>query len=85
MPDLTPPPMSGDNIDTMIADHVDPVATYPKLCAFARAIEAHVNEQWRQRLEAVAVVGDLVLTVRERAMGSGALNRDNLYRIKEQG
>ena len=33
-------PLSDAEIDDAIQQHVDPVATYPKLVAFARAIEA---------------------------------------------
>ena len=33
-------PLTDDQIDTEIAVHVDPVATYHKLLKFARAIEA---------------------------------------------
>ena len=84
MTDLTPPPMSKAKLwqiyNAWRRDHeCDTTFDLMQMALSAR------DEQWRQRMEAVAVVGDLVLTVRERAMDSGALNRDALYRIKEQG
>lgn len=51
----------------------------------AELVATEINRQWLERLEPVAGVGDLILTVRERAMAAGALNRATLYRIKEQG
>lgn len=72
MPDLTPPPMSEEDINLIAADGMRNAAggIYAgSVTEFARAIEAHVNEQWRQRLEAIDYSRDW----------------DVLYRIKEQG
>lgn len=82
MPDLTPPPMSEEQILTALAKifrpddfpitrNTVPVAgeLLPMAVALVRKAEAHVNEQWRQRLEAIDYSRDW----------------DVLYRIKEQG
>lgn len=77
MPDLTPPPMS----DLFILGESHWEWEAEAAISFARAIEAHVNEQWRQRLEQVGTTdldGNL-LTLKALPYGTP------LYRIKEQG
>lgn len=56
MPDLTPPPMSDIDIRQMFLANGFTIKEgmtdlKPYVYEAARAIEAHINEQWRQRLE----------------------------------
>lgn len=80
MPDLTPQPMSEELIRRLMIETygMEALSVGPN---FARAIEAHVNEQWRQRME---------LRAHESASGmllgiQNPLPSDTpIYRIKEQ-
>lgn len=95
MTDLTPPPMSEEDIDLITADGMRNAVggIYAgSVTEFARAIEAHVNEQWRQRLEQVAWTLQSELDAKETTCRAHLWFEDPqsyawtpLYRIKEQG
>lgn len=98
MTDLTPPPMSENEI-VSIRKSTRPgsLGAWADSIAFARAIETHVNEQWRQRLEIAGYLVhggrafvDKAFTSRTGAELSASERKDGasvapLYRIKEQG